>query len=95
MVNYKYRFKTEEEYTIEWGYDWRYHIHHGWNNDMERFIGKDFMVVDINLINKIERGDNVRYSDGMGRREWFIREHHLILNIHKPSYKPKRIKRTI
>lgn len=97
-IDYLYRFKTEKEFIKEYGRDWeRFLKSHGpnWSSEMEHLFGKPFTVTKDELnMNDIQPINN-RWNDPESSHDWKISWVMLTKNTQIPTYKPKKIIRTI
>lgn len=97
---YPYRFKTEEEFIDEFGYNWRDVIMRNgpnWADEMDYLFGQDFPYEENDLNSKDSRFpvDN-RLNDPQTNWSWLISWVMLIPNKPKiPNYEPRKIDRSI
>jgi hypothetical protein len=92
---YKYRFRTKEEFIKEFGKDWTRNVRFTWNSYyMDCFLGKDLSdYVSYEDIISYEKIGDVRFTygnDGFRAGTDMIVKEYLT-----PSYKPKKIIRSI
>lgn len=86
LTIYPYRFKTEDEFEDEYGFDWDNDIRYGWyNNDtdgMNYLFGTDLRENE-EIVKKIFQR-NIKYTlrENIGERyvQWGISEHMLTKN---------------
>jgi len=96
IINFTYRFKTEEEFLQYLGNGWRNRIQCGWDRrDMDNLIGKKLQITNIEILQKLKKGLTTYYKHNTCNRSWTIHKNMLIIKYLKPSYKPKKIERTI
>lgn len=88
---YPYRFKTEEEFTRDFGENWRYQINWHTGGRMDYLIGKPYPFF-------VKKGTNIGYLfNGLPMfNKWTIDWSMLTENKPKvPNYKPRKIIRYI
>lgn len=88
---YPYRFKTEEEMIMYFGYNWREDAFPfvGWNSDMNKYLGKDFLL--ISEYQEVYDTDKFSLEEDYDR-SWTITMRMLIKNKSRiPNYSPRKI----
>jgi len=87
MENFKYRFKTEQEFLNEYGKDWKLKLGSYWNPSMNYLFGsvikKDIKNLDFFKLTLIDRNSIFGF--------WIISPSMLKLNIKEPDYKPIKL----
>ena len=87
MEEYKYRFKTKEEFLKEFGPDWNQQVGYGWPNPMNYLFGIDYPYI---LTDDRFRNNDTDELDG-----WEITNKMLIKKQQSPNYLPKKFDRTL
>lgn len=87
---YPYRFKTEDEFMKEFGYNWENNILNGWNDDMNYLLGSDYKFsIDLKFDENKKKAITIHrlYDD-----KWYISTHMLTKNEqNKPNYSSKKL----
>jgi hypothetical protein len=79
---YPYRYKTEEEFIKEFGSDWKNIIK--WSDFDNRLFGNDFEFTEFEIKNIFIK-----------LKIWNIVKELITTDIKKPSYKPRKLDKTI
>lgn len=94
MIFYKYRFKTKEEFESTFGIRWKRDVPHSWNDDMDQYLGKCLEIEDDCLLEILDNHGVITYNKN-SNKTWTVCKAMLVEMDYTPTYKPKKLKRTI